>query len=518
MAQRRRGRGRGPAPQPVLDLDRPAGEQLSPAEVAEMQQHLGFLRRYRRALRLKLNAAESLMVDGTHAPDHRGRCKHLLGKVDRAAIAGAMQREPLARDPSARPEFLAGAAALTRDLGVLLDSLEAQTALQSRLATRRALNRAISRMDFASASAPRLQRLIALLRQAYPAEQRVHALLQLLHNDSFRAACDRHVGKLEVAELYPLRAVHAALHGASPERVVLSSGLRMLLEGDADALGAQRRSVRERLALLGLEVGVEWAIDAQGVMAVIEDSRSDAGLVSQLQHLRGEALLAVRRYDEARAALVAVGDVDLAPLCRWLGMPRVGPIAVSSRDVGPLTRGFDLDRRTLVAVHILPADLVEAAAAQLASATLPGVLSPCSSGVDGGLGWVAVDARAPLFGEALAVDRMMPVQEALALASAGCRLLHALSLAQRVPADIDPSRFLLDRQTRPPRLLLADLSGPLGGDALAHARQWCRWTLAWPPFGGLDLRPELPPAVSTAVEEAVRLPALVRSLDMAATG
>src|SRR5207244_3527979 len=116
--RRRRGRGdrepaRPPAPAVVPETShltaRAAAEApLTPAEVTEMKEHLAFLRRYREVLRLKLNAAEDLLVNQQREPSERGVCRHLLGKVDRAVIERAIEREPLHGDAAARARMLAG--------------------------------------------------------------------------------------------------------------------------------------------------------------------------------------------------------------------------------------------------------------------------------------------------------------------------------------------------------------------------------------------------------------------------
>src|SRR5437763_980652 len=133
--RRRRGRGdrepaRPPAPAVVPETShltaRAAAEApLTPAEVTEMKEHLAFLRRYREVLRLKLNAAEDLLVNQQREPSERGVCRHLLGKVDRAVIERAIEREPLHGDAAARARMLAGAVRLTADVGVLLAYLQA---------------------------------------------------------------------------------------------------------------------------------------------------------------------------------------------------------------------------------------------------------------------------------------------------------------------------------------------------------------------------------------------------------
>jgi hypothetical protein len=76
-------------------------EPLTPDEVVEMRQHLAFLREHKEALRLRLNAAEDLLVNGRRDPSDRGVCHHLLGKVDRALIEAAVGREP--RAPACLP-------------------------------------------------------------------------------------------------------------------------------------------------------------------------------------------------------------------------------------------------------------------------------------------------------------------------------------------------------------------------------------------------------------------------------
>jgi len=76
----------------VSRLAEPRSEALDAAEVAEMKQHLAFLRRYKDILRLKLNAAEDLLVNGQREPTDRGVCRHLLGKVERSVVEAAVAR------------------------------------------------------------------------------------------------------------------------------------------------------------------------------------------------------------------------------------------------------------------------------------------------------------------------------------------------------------------------------------------------------------------------------------------
>jgi hypothetical protein len=140
--RRRRGRSRREPPAAaatiVPEVSRlvtpaaPVSDALSPTELAEMKQHLAFLRRYKDALRLKLNATEDLLVNGQREPTDRGLCRHLLGKVDRAVIEATIAREPLCSDVAARARMLEGAVRLTADIGILLAYLETLAHVRSR--------------------------------------------------------------------------------------------------------------------------------------------------------------------------------------------------------------------------------------------------------------------------------------------------------------------------------------------------------------------------------------------------
>jgi hypothetical protein len=78
---------------------------LSDREKAAFAHHLEFLRRYRKLLRLRLNANENLIVDGAREPENRGICQHLLAKVAwvaaflfRPRVAAATSRKMRAAD------------------------------------------------------------------------------------------------------------------------------------------------------------------------------------------------------------------------------------------------------------------------------------------------------------------------------------------------------------------------------------------------------------------------------------
>src|SRR5438093_3510064 len=242
--RRRRGRDRGPAPvataAPIVpEVSRLAAagpaDTLDSAEVVEMKQHLGFLRRYKDILRLKLNATEDLLVNGQREPTERGICRHLLGKVDRAVIDAALAREPLRSDAAARARMLAGAVRLTADVGVLIAYLESLAHVRSRAEAAQAFGEVVARIDFTSLSATRVARLLQILVETFVDHERVQALFNLLGSPAFRTAFDAASDVLptDAARVCaPLRAVHRRLVegltiGEPP--ALLAAGLEQVL-------------------------------------------------------------------------------------------------------------------------------------------------------------------------------------------------------------------------------------------------------------------------------------------------
>src|SRR5688500_15822595 len=85
---------RGPSPVGVLSEARPeqplaaapVDAPLTPQEAARMKEHFRFLREHRHTLKLRVNATEDLLLNGSREPTHRGVCQHLLDKVERARV------------------------------------------------------------------------------------------------------------------------------------------------------------------------------------------------------------------------------------------------------------------------------------------------------------------------------------------------------------------------------------------------------------------------------------------------
>ena len=84
-------------PKPVDLKGQDVDEPLMPHEVAALREHFRFLRENRKELRLKVNAAEDLLLNGVREPTHRGVCQHLLGKVERRAAGNRDFEIPVSR-------------------------------------------------------------------------------------------------------------------------------------------------------------------------------------------------------------------------------------------------------------------------------------------------------------------------------------------------------------------------------------------------------------------------------------
>ena len=519
----RRQPGRAPPPRAAI-VDRPVAEPLTDAELGRMREHLKFLRRYRRALRMKLNATEAAMVEGTVEPTARGVCKHLLSKLDRAAIQAALARKPLSDSAAQRAEFLAGAVSISSDVGVLLDYLETQRDVRSQAQTARAFAFAVDRIDFAGISASRLGRLLQVMVEVHDDNDLVHVLFGLLASQSFTTAFDTHRENLApdiVAAFVPLRATYAVLQdqGLREEGAALEEGLRRLLTGEAAAFGTHSPAVRERLAVEALGLDVSWAVDSSGVHRVLGRAPIKSKLYRKLGYLRAMRLVRLGRDDEAIRQLDGILSVFPGAL-EALGMrdrlallPRVGRLSVERRGPGPLCSAFDLRSMSTVLVRI--ADSPEASATELHKGLcLPGVAPVLDSGVDGPLSWVSVPATPTLLTTLLAGSLELTFEQALIIAADGVRVLSALALAGVCLPDLDPARLQLDLGGTRPQLLLADLSGATEGQsALSVGLTWCRRALSWPPFQGDQRRVEVSPALAKALGDSQSFTQLVEALN-----
>jgi hypothetical protein len=448
---------------------------MAAAEIAEMREHLGFLRRYKEALRLKLNAAEDLLVNGQREPSDRGVCRHLLAKVDRTVIEHALAREPYKSEAAARARLLAGAIRLTGDVGILLEYLETLGHVRAHVEAAQAFAEVVARIDFESVASGRLARLLQVLIATFADHERVQVLFGLLANPAFRRAFDAAVGAFAADVLdacVPLRAVHRRLveggDGDTPADVV--RGMELLVAAPDAVLRTYPEPVRAGLATLALAPDVPPALADRAVGALLPTLARDARTYGRIATRRAAQLLARHADDRARAVLAELTRLQpgARPADRWLAAlqaRRLGRIAVTGGPPrhGRLMPGFWLDGQRPVWLRTAAAAdafrLAEEARLQ-AEAGIPGLAPLVEHGVGHGIPYVAVVAS----GQPLALDVRLPSGDALVLAAGVARLLRALALAGVVLPDAEPERFVCAGNAS---LTLADLDGAVRGPANA---------------------------------------------------
>jgi hypothetical protein len=461
----------------------PAAEPLSAAEIAEMKEHLAYIRTYKDALRLKLNAQEDLLVNGRREPADRGVCRHLLHKVDRTVIEHAVAREPFASDPAARARMLAGAIRLTADVGVLLDYLETLAHVRAHAEAAQAFGEVVARIDFESLSAARLARLLQVLTDTFSGHERVQVLFSLLGQPPFQRAFDAAAASLPeaIADVFaPLRAVHLRLHDradASPP-ALLARGLDQVLSAPDPVLRAYAEPLRVRLLEMTLTPGVQAELADRAAGVLLASLPRASRVYARLALQRIGQLLARHADDRARSTLdeLVRAQPGFQIAARWLaalGSPRVGRVAMTgeARD-GRLAPGFWLDGQRAVLVRSAPSTSAARLAAEAeiqASLAVAGVAPVVEHGTSGGIAYVAVIAP----GRPRSAQDHAGSPRALVELAAAARILRTLALAGVVLPDAAPVRFVQTRDD-PGSLLLADLDGATRAEpsaaAAAHAR------------------------------------------------
>jgi hypothetical protein len=452
----------------------PTNAPLRADEVEEMKQHLAFLREYKDALRLRLNAAEDLLVNGRRDPSDRGVCRHLLGKVDRSVIEAAVGREPLKSNVLARSRMLAGAIRLTADVGVLLAYLETLATQRSQAEAAQAFAEVVRRIDFESLSATRLARLLQVLTETFQGEERVQVLFSLLDGEAFRRAFDAAEAMLpaDVAAVFaPLHAVHRRLLGeqraadgaAAADR--LAVGLEQVMAAPDPVLRGYAEPLRIRMLELALDPGIPPALADRAAGVLLTSLTRTGKTFTRLAMRRAAQLLAHHVDDRARATLEEVQRAapGFHAAERWLAAlaaRRMGRVALTSAppEHGRLAAGFWLDGQQSVWIRTVPvthADQLAEEAALQARLALPGVAPLVEHGVASGIPYAAVRAAGQPW--QLEAERLDPTA-ALALAAHAARILRALALAGVALPDAEPARFCLTSE-RIPTPVLADLDG-----------------------------------------------------------
>ena len=457
-----------------------------------MQRHLRFLFKNREILRLKVNAQEDLLLNGSREPTHRGACLHLLGKVDLSATQSALTRLP---DAKSKAALLAGICRFSQDPGILLLFLETLQDSASRAEAAAAFGAAVKRIDFASLSSSRMRRVLELIASTFSGHERVQVLFGLLQSESFRKAFDASQDALppELAGTFvPLRAAHDVILLGERNRFgheALRDGARALLDAPVDVLRSYPEPVRERL----LESAMRWlddpALEDRATDALLQTMPKEGRSFSRMAMLRAQELL--RRHDDdgARSLLAQVkahhpGFKMPAKWLEALDAPRVARLALWSeaRRGERFRAAFWLDTQRSVWARTGEAAGADAMLReamlqrQCAGAGVAPVLE-CGVAEDGPYVVLPVMGR-PL--GAWVERRAMSDEQATRLALAGCQVLLGLALAGILVPDAHPSRFL-SSDGEWPSLLLADFSGAQRAApeacAKAHrelARAWCR--------------------------------------------
>ncbi len=527
-----------------LDLSLSTTIPLSADEQAEMKTHIAFLRRYKAALRLSLNAAEDLLVNGVREPSDRGLCKHLLSKVNKKAVAQALAREPLHSDLDLRAEFLAGIVRLNPEVPMLLSYLETLSQGTEKRGAARAFSLTVDRIDFAELSSAQFGRLLDVLARTFEGPHWVQALFGLFENEHFDKALRCHRSSLTGAHaetVLPLAlAYDTVVRGAPlPEdesgRHELLRGMKAWLSAPTSVLIDHPEKVRIRLAEFGLR-----ARDLEGPVniprALIDSIPRQDPEYPRLGLLFAEAQLAQGRETQAAALLKQIVQshpkrTRAVRLLEGLAWPKSGRVTImppEAQSQNPaergflLARGFWLDGASFVWVKTTGpegrARLLEEGEIQR-TLHFPGMLpalavGPAGSGDEGafvailGEGW-------PLLRSLVRLSAL----DAVSLGYEGLKILHALAgLGFELP-DAEPTRFVGVRG-RPCTLKLADMGGiqpqkPKEA-AIAHgvlAVSWVKRVLSENPLeAGGELRQDLPLVLRARLRGHSPLPLLAHAL------
>lgn len=456
-----------------------------------MKRHLRFIRDHRRLLRVRLNAEEDLLVNGVREPIHRGKCVHLLSKIDHHLVTVALERID---DANVRRDLLAGIVRFSADDGILVLYLEALTDSASRAVAAGAFPLAIARLDFRELGPARFGRLLDVAASVFvDPDERASVVFGLMHAPGFRETFREASDKLPrpLAEVFrPLLAVYEVVvlgdeGDHRPEDI--ASGAGILLAAPEAIQQAWPSEVRLRLLRLALERADqdEAADRAAGALLGSLPPKSDE--FREFALLRASMLL--RAQADARAKWELKRLKGSQPKCetalQWLdalAAPRVGRMALPRDDRGGrggapnvgkgLVRAFWLDEQRPVWLRVGRAEDKQAFLDEArihGQLALPGVAPLLVRGTaEKGKPWLAVPAIGrPAHDAIRGAARDLPA--ALWIAWQGVSVLAALSSAGLKLPDARAWRFLLMPGKRP-TLLLADLSGieAIEGEATAE--------------------------------------------------
>ena len=483
------------------------------------------LKRFKKSLRLSLNAAEDLLVNGAREPDDRGVLKHLFAKVDRQVVHAALSREPFASDRGLRGVFLAGIVRLRPSFDTLLAYLET-VADGDRRAAAEAFGLTVQRLAFSEASAAQLDQIVALVHETFEGHDRTQAMLGLI--DEAHEALHAHRDQIEPVRwrsLAPLVAAHGVVvrGEAVPEseegRALIAKGVDQWLSAPAPVLRSYPEPLRWRLAEYAVRAAKEIRPHTVPAALMASLPATDSRF-ARLAQPRAEALARSGQLDAARALLRPVAEQNHPPaaiktLARVLAWPMVGKATFDpTRGPGRLRRAFELRIGAHGWGRTAPADAAGALVAEArrqSDLLVPGIAIVLGHGLaDDGSAYVIVGGR----GRPWVINPSAPMAEVLQLILDAALIARAVDSVGLTLPDLHPARFLI--HGRPGRLTLADLAGVKAVDATQAALTHGPRILGLARDVARDaegrLREDLPAAVAARLVGNTPLPLLVREL------
>lgn len=347
-----------------------AEEPLTAKEIAQLKLHFKFLREHRNVLKLRVNAAEDLLLNGVKEPTHRGVCQHLLAKVERSRVLTVSQTLP----PAEAVRLLGGVLRFAPDIAFLLRYLECvkQTASQKQAGA--ALTEVLERIDYSQLSAAQMRQLVGLIVDVFAERDLPVFVFTLLYDRAFREALDRSLeGFPEVLSrmMRPLRSLHeivaqaARRHEPTPAVSELKQAMDLLLDVEPSSLTHLPESARRRLFLLATDMlranqalpsgALEAILSTLGFPDPTQKASATLSLAGALL-TSGQQAAAKKLLEQERRA--GSSSAELVRWCDALDAQHIGEVALESsrsRDERPASgrwfRGWHLRTQSVVLVR-----------------------------------------------------------------------------------------------------------------------------------------------------------------------
>jgi hypothetical protein len=482
-------------------------EPLTPQEIAKLKINFKFLKDNRELLKLRVNAAEDLLLNGVREPVHRGLCQHLLAKVERSRVLQVSQNMP----PDQAVRLLSGVIRFAPDIAYILRYLECVKSTASQQQAGAALTEALKQIEFPELSAAQMRQLVALVVDVFAERDLPVFLFTLIYDKSFKEALDRSLeGFPEVLGrmVRPLRILHEMIAHPVPRGVdfitdmqALKAGVALLFDVNPASLEQLPEAARHRLFQVGCETMRSQAgmrgeplVQLLAGLNFAQDSDRAAATLALAQALTaaGQEALARKYLDREKNG----GSSALTRFREALDFPRVGAVAIdASRSNGKLPppgrwyRGWHLLTGDVVLVRTSSSEERSAFAEQVAiwrRMLVPGVARVIGAQVPPSpVPYIAVELPGmPLQREAKRAQR---IDEATRLRWAVeiCAMLEGLAAGGVMLPDANLNRFNVDQQGRLWLVDLWPLQNAEPDQARAahceHARSTCRQLLQQAP-------------------------------------